>query len=532
MGLTIGRCLDDGPHSVIGQRRRGAEFRLPADIPIHAVQSDSVRLGTPRVYLLSHMGYAASSKNDSVTGTPSEKDFVDDDETKQRAHLGGSIVSFGFESGEEIPRGRGGSASRKGRRRGDLYSIVEFVDDRRLGPAFQFFNRHRVVDEKGKVLGFERLDELREKLAPIFLRRTRASVLQDLPPRTTNVVRISPTAEQKELHDGHRLTVQTIINKPYLTEMDMLRLQKALLMCRLVADSTSLVDAKGKKGYSSKLERLEEILTALGEEGERKIVIFSEWTKMLDLIEPLLERAGMGYVRLDGSVPQKKRQVLVNRFQRDPDTKVFITTNAGSTGLNLQAADTVINVDLPWNPAVLEQRIGRAHRMGQKRPVQVYLLVTEETLEENLLVTLSAKHQLALAALDMESDVDAVEIQSGMEELKRRLELLLGAEPEAPSDEIARERAEAEAAVLTERKERVSRAGGALLQSAFAFLGELLPEAPETDATRAMKAQLKAGLEACVEKDPQGRPQLTVTLPSPDVLETFAEALSRMVPHA
>ena len=89
-------------------------------------------------------------------------------------------------------------------------------------------------------------------------------------------------------------------------------------------------------------------------------------------------------MRLDGSVPQKKRQELVNRFQTDPDCQLFVATNAGSTGLNLQAANTVINVDLPWNPAVLEQRIARAHRMGQTQPVQVYVLVTEETIEESL----------------------------------------------------------------------------------------------------------------------------------------------------
>jgi superfamily II DNA or RNA helicase len=413
----------------------------------------------------------------------------------------------------------------------DLYSIVEFIDDRRLGPAFQFFNRHRVVDEKGKVLGFEGLDELREKLAPIFLRRTRETVMQDLPPRTTSIIRIEATLQQKKLHAGHKQIINTIINKPYLTEMDLLRLQKALLMCRLIANSTFLVDRKGK-GYSSKLDRLEEILRSLAEEENRKIVLFSEWTKMLDLIEPILEQTGMGYVRLDGSVPQKKRQVLVNQFQKDPATKVFITTNAGSTGLNLQAANTVINVDLPWNPAVLEQRIGRAHRMGQKSRVQVFLLVTEDTIEENLLTTLSAKHQLALAALDMESDVDEVQIQSGMEELKRRLELLLGAKQDAPSDEVAKDKAEEEVLALAERKERVSQAGGQLLQSAFTFLGELLPERPETDASKQLKAQLKAGLTECIEQDDQGRPKLTVTLPSPAVLETFAEALSRIMPQA
>jgi len=121
---------------------------------------------------------------------------------------------------------------------------------------------------------------------------------------------------------------------------------------------------------------------------------------MLNLIQPLLEKRNLNYVRLDGSVPQKKRQALMHQFRRDPDCRLFITTNAGSTGLNLQAANTLINVDLPWNPAILEQRIGRAHRMGQKRPVQIFLLVTEGTLEENLLGTLSAKQALFLAALD------------------------------------------------------------------------------------------------------------------------------------
>ena len=129
-------------------------------------------------------------------------------------------------------------------------------------------------------------------------------------------------------------------------------------------------------------------------------------------------------------------------------------TNAGSTGLNLQAANTVINVDLPWNPAVLEQRIARAHRMGQKQPVQVYLLVTEDTIEERLLGTLSAKHDLALAALDVESDVSEVELQSGMEELKRRLERLLGKKPAAPIDVSQQRAVEAETREIAARRSR------------------------------------------------------------------------------
>jgi SNF2 family DNA or RNA helicase len=220
----------------------------------------------------------------------------------------------------------------------ELFSVVEFIDDRRIGPAFRFFNRHRVVDEKGKLLGYKNLDQLRQALGPILLRRTRAKVLEELPPRTTEVIRIAPTDEQADLEQGHRRIVQTIINKKYLSEMDLLRLQKALLMCRMCADSTYLVD-KRTPGYSSKLEELDQLLDQLSAEEDRKIVLFSEWTAMLDLIEPLLESRRMNHVRLDGSVPQKKRQDLIHRFQSDPDCKVFITTNAGATGLNLQAAD-------------------------------------------------------------------------------------------------------------------------------------------------------------------------------------------------
>ena len=410
----------------------------------------------------------------------------------------------------------------------ELYSVVEFIDDRRLGPAFRFFDRHRVVDDRGKVLGYQRLDELRARLAPVLLRRTRASVAQQLPPRTTEIVRIPPTAEQLELHDGSMRTVAAIVRKPYLTEMDLLRLRKALLVCRMAADSTFLVD-KRPPGVSSKLAALETLLARLAAEG-RKIVLFSEWTTMLDLIEPILRAHGLRWVRLDGSVPQKQRQQLVHQFQRDPDCRLFLTTNAGSVGLNLQAADTVVNVDLPWNPAVLEQRIGRAHRMGQQRPVHAYILVTEQTIEENLLATLSAKRELALAALDPDSDVDTVELASSMDELKRRLEVLLGAKPSAPVDETAR--AAADATLTLERKQRVAEASGQLVAAALRLLGELLP--PPTTAATAdpVAALLRDQLATATATDPSGRPVLTLTLPDTSALDTIARSLGSLLAGA
>jgi hypothetical protein len=422
----------------------------------------------------------------------------------------------------------------------ELYSVVQFIDNRRLGPAYQFYHRHRVVSEEGRLLGYKNLDDLRERLKPLLLRRTRAEVIRQLPERSTEIRRIPPKEEQVEIHDSHRRVISTILNKKYISEMDLLRLQKELLTCRLVADSTFLVD-KLEPSYSSKLEELDVLLDELASEEERKIVLFSEWTTMLNLIEPLLIKRRIDFVRLDGSVPQKKRQGLMERFREDPQCRLFITTNAGATGLNLQAADTVINVDLPWNPAVLEQRISRVHRMGQKRPVQVYLLVTEDTIEEGMLNTLEAKRELALAALDLESEVNEVALSGGIEALKRRLEVLIGEKPPAPVDESRRQEVERELR-RRERQEQIAQAGGRLVGAAFQFVGELLgtPE-PAPAGISAEGASADQGiladrrnadyrklLEECLEKREDGSLQLTVSFPDESILDTLASVLGRI----
>ena len=408
----------------------------------------------------------------------------------------------------------------------DLFSIVEFIDDQRLGPAFRFLHRHRTASETGKVLGYKNLAALRARIAPVLLRRTRVSVALDLPPRTKEIIRIAPTDEQLRMHNAHLQVAASITSKKFITEMDLMRLRRALAAARMAADSTFLVD-KAAPGFSSKLERLAELLAALIAEPERKIIIFSEWTTMLNLIEPLLKHLRAGFVRLDGSVPQAKRKQIVAEFQREAKCRVFLTTNAGSTGLNLQAADTVINVDLPWNPAMLDQRIARAHRMGQRRKVHVYLLITERTIEEGLLATLGAKHELANAVLDPDSDLAEVELQSGTEALKRRLEILLGAHEAAPADVSVEQRAKAEAAALAERKTRVAEAGGQLLGAAFTFLGQLIPATGEPNPAAA--AALRERLSECVETGEDGRPRLTVTLPSADALTALADALARLL---
>ncbi|TWT65953.1 DEAD/DEAH box helicase [Allorhodopirellula solitaria] len=418
-------------------------------------------------------------------------------------------------------------------RLGELFTVARFVDDDLLGPAYRFFHNHHVVDERGKTLAYRNLDTLRETMSPILLRRTRTEVARQLPERTDQVVRCEATAEQLEIHDNAVRIVAQIAGKKFMTEMDRLRMQKCLLLARMACDSTYLCDQEAAE-YSSKLERITEVMAELIADPSRKIVLFSEWRRMLSRIESRMDEMGCEYVRLDGNVPQKKRAEIVARFQNDPECRVICMTNAGSTGLNLQSANTVVNVDLPWNPAVLEQRIARAYRMGQKQPVHIYKFVTTHaacpTIEEGLLTTLAAKQDLADASINIDSDVNEVAMQSGMEDLKRRLEVILPPKLAAPVDESQQRRVEAEAERLAgeKRREQVAQAGGQLLSAALSLAGGLVGNtAAEPD--QAKVDALTSKLSESIERDEQGRPQLKISLPSDDALRDLASTLARLL---
>ncbi len=418
-------------------------------------------------------------------------------------------------------------------RLGELFTVARFVDDDLLGPAYRFFHNHHVVDERGKTLAYRNLDALRKTMAPILLRRTRTEVARQLPDRTDQVIRCEATAEQLEIHDNAVRVVAQIAAKKFMTEMDRLRMQKCLLLARMVCDSTYLCDQESAE-YSSKLERITEVLTELIADPTRKIVLFSEWRRMLSRIESRLDDLDCDYVRLDGNVPQKKRAEIVARFQNDPECRVICMTNAGSTGLNLQSANTVMNVDLPWNPAVLEQRIARAYRMGQKQPVHIYKFVTTNaeypTIEEGLLTTLAAKQELADASINIDSDVNEVAMQSGMEDLKRRLEVILPPKLAAPVDESQQRRVEAEAELLAgeKRRERVAQAGGQLLTAALSLADGLFGDTAKVPDQAQVDA-LTSKLGESIERDEQGRPQLKISLPSDEALRDLATTLARLL---
>src|SRR4029079_16354560 len=179
----------------------------------------------------------------------------------------------------------------------ELYSIVQFVDERRFGPAFQFLHDHRVLDENGNLKGYRNLDKIREKLAPVFLRRTRGEVLTQLPPRTDNTVYVELADEQRGPAADQRATLARLLQKNYLTALDRKRILASVVNMRTICDSLFLHDRQTR--VSPKLDEFAELVPELG--GEHKLVVFSQWETMVPEAARVLDALGVGYVVLHGA---------------------------------------------------------------------------------------------------------------------------------------------------------------------------------------------------------------------------------------
>jgi len=284
----------------------------------------------------------------------------------------------------------------------ELYSIVQFVDPFVLGPYWKFMDDHRLLDESGKVKAYTNLNEIGMKLANTMIRRRRKDVLPQLPERMDKILFVPMTEEQASIHSENQETVSKIVYKwrrqGFLNEKDRQRLMICLGIMRMVCDSTYILDQKSR--HDTKIAELMNILDEVFAEDNEKVVIFSQWERMTRLVAAELVERNVKYQYLHGGIPGSDRGKLFEGFNNDPDCKVFLSTDAGGVGLNLQAASILINLDLPWNPAVLEQRIARIYRLGQKRNVSIINMVSTGTIEHRMLDVISFKKGLAEGILD------------------------------------------------------------------------------------------------------------------------------------
>jgi len=287
----------------------------------------------------------------------------------------------------------------------DLYGIAQFCDPLLFAPLWSFAAAHYMMsrEQPRKILGYRNLDAVHEKLKPLVIRRTKQEVFSSLPEITSNTFFLDMSYQQDDIHQGYMRNLQRIVRKKILTPVDFKRIQKILLCMRMVCDSTYLIDKT--TNISPKLVELVSVLRELVLENRRKVVIFSEWTTMTYLVGNVLSEMGIGFVEFSGKISTDKRQLLIDEFNQNPDCMVFLSSDAGGVGLNLQISDCLINMEVPWNPARLNQRIGRIHRIGQSSDkVNVINFVTKSSIEEKVYAGLGLKQELFDAVFSASAD--------------------------------------------------------------------------------------------------------------------------------
>jgi hypothetical protein len=309
----------------------------------------------------------------------------------------------------------------------EIYSLVQFLDPAIFGPLFRFNRDFYQLDERGRPAGYKNLDELHRRLGPVLLRRRKGEVETQLPERTVNHFFVPMEREQLERYDEFDRKVARLAeearHRPLLPE-EFDQLQRWLACMRMLCDTPYILDSECR--LCPKLEELEEIFDEVLADPTTKVLVFSEWERMLELVRERVGERGVGFAWHTGSVPQQRRRAEIRRFKDDPLCRLFLSTDSGGVGLNLQAANVVINLDLPWNPARLEQRIARAWRKHQTRPVQVINLITEGSIEQRMLALLAGKQALADAVVDGIGALDSMPLPSGRAALVQRLEAILG----------------------------------------------------------------------------------------------------------
>jgi SNF2 family DNA or RNA helicase len=279
---------------------------------------------------------------------------------------------------------------------GELWSLFEFLNPGMLGKASVL----RLSGAGSRTVAPETRELLAAGLRPFLLRRTKEQVAKELPAKVEQTLFCELEPDERklynELRDHFRASLLAGTSRTWNKRK--LQVLEALLRLRQAACHPGLVDKKRATGSSTKLDTLLSQLEEVLQEGH-KALIFSQFTSLLALVRAQLDAQGATYEYLDGKT--RDRQAPVERFQNDPDCKLFlISLKAGGVGLNLTAADYVFLLDPWWNPAVEAQAIDRTHRIGQDKPVFAYRLIAKDTVEERVLELQSSKRELATAILN------------------------------------------------------------------------------------------------------------------------------------
>ena len=271
----------------------------------------------------------------------------------------------------------------------ELHSVMEFVAPGLLGSKLRFFQRHIETDIWGRVKSYKRLAEVTKKIEPFFIRRMKKEVLKDLPDKIyeNRMVVLSDVERKiyKQLAErGHDVTVdeEAIV---------------AILRCKQFCNWPPMIDELCKE--TTKMDSFKEVLEEVIILNGHKVLVFSQYKEMLNVIQIILDEMGLKYLRIDGDTGKQKRVSMQQQFNTDSSIDLMIGTEAMALGLNLVAADYVVNYDDNWSPSVMSQREDRSHRLGQKNVVTVVNFICKGTIEENIRGVIYGKNKLTAEVL-------------------------------------------------------------------------------------------------------------------------------------
>lgn len=308
----------------------------------------------------------------------------------------------------------------------ELHSIVEYIDTYKLGPLFRFLDNHQVLDGNGKLTGYKNLRTINKTLSDILIRRTKKEIISQLPGRVDKNFFVEMTPQQMTDHNSYYDIVTRLVSKwirfGFLSEEERQNLLTCLNCMRMVSDSTYILNQE--TNFGTKIDEIKELIKEITENQENKIVIFSQWKRMFELLIRELDKLGMQYVYLSGDIPAHQRKIIIDRFKSDHQLKIFLSTDAGGVGINLQRANMLINIDLPWNPAVLEQRIGRIYRLGQNKHINVFNFISAGSIEHRILHLLDFKRSVFTGVID-EDGKDQVMLEGFLESVKALMNVSL-----------------------------------------------------------------------------------------------------------
>lgn len=292
----------------------------------------------------------------------------------------------------------------------ELHSLMEFIVPGLFESKHKFLQRHAEFDFWGRIKQYKKIDEVREKIQPFFIRRLKKDVLVDLPDKIYENRFVVLSQKERKAYNalakrGHEATEDA-------TAME------TTLRCKQFCDHPELVDVEISQ--HSKLDAFLDVLDEIVVANGNKIIVFTQYTSMADLIKPELEKLKLKYLYLHGGTPSKDRAGMQDKFNTDPSIDVILGTDAMSLGLNLTGASYVVNFDDCWSPSIMTQREDRAFRIGQKNTVTVVNFICRDTIEERIRNVLYGKSSISTEVLG--DDIDkAVLMRLGPAEVAKLL---------------------------------------------------------------------------------------------------------------